>query len=85
MGKGNGYVQVRDKKILTWDRWCHYERLNCKINDNDIDGELKITILEDDFDYSSCKESTINFNKIKKFLKIEEIFYTRELKVINFS
>lgn len=85
MGKGNGFVEIDGRKIQTWDRWCHYERLNCKINDIDIDGEVTMNILGDHFDYSSCAEKSINFNKIKKYLIIQEIFYTGELKIVRYA
>lgn len=78
LNKENGFIKIGEKKIQTWDRWCHYERPNCKINDIEVDGETRLEILEDDFDYSACTDKSINFNKIKKSLHIEDIFYVGE-------
>jgi hypothetical protein len=84
LGKGNGFIKIGDKKIQTWDRWCHYERLNCKINGISIDGETKLEILDEKFDYSDCTDKSVDFDKIKKWLRVEEIFYVGEdLKILN--
>lgn len=77
IGPYSGIVQINTgdstKKINTWDRWCYYPRKHFSFGMN-IEKETTIEILNDSFDYSSCKKN-VNFNEIQKKLVIHKIYF----------
>lgn len=68
-----GIVYFNDKKVNTWDRWCHYER-NSIIKLNGFEKELNILISNETIDTSQCKDTNFNWNKYTKSLKIIGIY-----------
>ena len=88
IGPHSGIVEVHQdnnsKKYNTWDRWCHYTRPHFNLSQT-INGDIVISVLDDDFDTSNCKIKN-NFNKVKKQLIIEDIYYIgKSLCVKNIS
>ena len=67
----------------TWDPWCHYDRKHFNITNKIIDGGIKINVLQDSFDTSTCRRE-FDFSGIKKKLNIHYIYYVGEqLRVLN--
>lgn len=64
-----------------WDQWCHFERINIKLN-TPLSESIKIKILQDSFDTTQCK-SDINFNEIKKYMYVHNIYYIGSLSNLN--
>jgi len=57
LGPYSGLIEIKSndytKIINIWDRWCHYERNNFKLSFQ-INNNLTLRILNDDFDKSKC-------------------------------
>ncbi|GAA4501539.1 hypothetical protein [Pseudaeromonas paramecii] len=86
IGNHSGIVRVKSEmhteEINTWDRWCHFPRLNFKFPMK-MNGSATLEILDVDFDTSSCKEIPC-FRKFRKSLIIHNIFYIGgKLEVVN--
>lgn len=77
VGPYSGVIRLSDDyrsyTLNTWDRWCYYTREQCLVKHN-IRDYLKISILNNDFDTSSCKKD-IDFSKIEKKLVVYKIYY----------
>jgi hypothetical protein len=82
IGPYSGLLKINNNIINNWDPWCYYERRMIKHNFiiNDI---TTIEVLDDAFDYSACKHEQ-NWND-KKMLKVKSIFYSGELKILNYK
>ena len=82
IGIFSGIVEIlRDDKnsykYMIWDQWCHYTRDNIKLS-IPISNKVKIKVLQDTFDTTSCK-SNIDFSKCNKYMYIYEIYYFGDL------
>lgn len=68
--------------VNTWDRWCHYTRLNFNL-ESPVHGDTTIQILQDTFDTSSCK-IPVKFSRIPKKLVVHDIYYIGEhISILN--
>ncbi len=86
VGPYSGIIRLSDDchsyTLNTWDRWCYYTREHILIR-HSIRDYLKISVLKDDFDTSSCKKD-IDFSRIDKKLVVCEIYYIGNgIEVIN--
>jgi hypothetical protein len=75
IGPDSGIIQINDTQIQLWDRWCNYNRNNCKISNICITQQTTLTILQDTFDTSACTDTNVQFDKSKKQLHIKNIYY----------
>jgi hypothetical protein len=74
IGPKSGFVEVNGNKHSIWDQWCHYERPHFNLKNMNINGELKIKVLQDSIDYSKCRREVTEHN-IEKELNVLQIFY----------
>lgn len=77
IGPHSGIVEVDNGKELqiynTWDRWCYYPRKHFNLP-MEIRGNVRLNILQKNFDISSCHEQ-VDFKNKKKKLIVHEIYY----------
>jgi len=66
-----------------WDKHCYYNRITFKLSSSKYIEYFKITVLQDIFDTSLCNKSTIDFNKVEKYISIHSIFYLGNIEEIN--
>ncbi|MDJ0632809.1 MAG: sulfotransferase family 2 domain-containing protein [Xenococcaceae cyanobacterium MO_188.B29] len=75
-GRESGYIELEvsgeQAEYLTWDKWCHYDRLKTIIFDQEFSqpAKLKIRVIDKDVDYSSCRRTIENPHEIIKKLKL---------------
>lgn len=74
IGPKSGLIKINNIKYNIWDVHCHYERETFKLNDLVVNDQLKIEVLHDDFDHSTCRRPIIDVPKIKE-LNIKQIYY----------
>jgi hypothetical protein len=72
VGPYSGYVEFNNYLFNNWDRWCHYEREMINFSFR-VSGETRLTVLQKDFDRSSC-EHPIEWPK-SKYLKLLKLFF----------
>jgi hypothetical protein len=76
IGPHSGLIEISGESYKQqynlWDAWCYYCRDNIKI-EAEIDGHLKINILQDQFDTSSAKEKVEPLSK--KHIKPYSLYY----------
>lgn len=65
---------VNEKKVLLWDRWCHYERNHFDFSIPQYHGTVNIEVLQDEFDTSTCKV-TVDFKKYRKQIVCRDIYW----------
>jgi hypothetical protein len=82
IGPYSGLLKLNEKIINNWDRWCYYERLTNNINIQ-VQDEVTIECIQDEFDRTLCKHNIIWPNK--KYLKINSVFYIGEIKLLDYS
>jgi len=88
IGPHSGIVEIisngSKSKVNTWDPYCHYQRMQIDLA-LIIEGRIRINVLQDDFDTSSCRRD-YDFSDIEKKLIIHEIYYIGDaLKISNLS
>ena len=85
IGNHSGLIKVKSEAfeitINTWDRWCHYPRPHFNLP-MQVAGTTRLTILQDAFDTSSCKELS-DFTRFEKKLIIHKIYYIGETLKVN--
>jgi hypothetical protein len=68
-------------KFTTWDIHCHYVRKSLKIKTTSECKNIKINILQDNFDTSTCRREYDFMNK-KRYLRIYKLFYIGNISAI---
>jgi hypothetical protein len=85
IGPHSGIVKIENRKETqiqnTWDKWCYYQREQFDLG-MEITGKAKVSILQNNFDTSSCRKP-YNFEIEKKKLIVHEIFYVGESLVLD--
>ncbi|MDJ0569651.1 MAG: hypothetical protein QNJ53_11460 [Pleurocapsa sp. MO_192.B19] len=75
-GKDSGYIKLESPEekedYLAWDKWCHYDRLKTIIINKSYSQltKLKLRLTDKNVDYSDCRRTIENPNKIIKKLKL---------------
>ena len=66
-----------------WDKWCHYERRNTKLENIIVSDKVIFKILDKKVDTTSCKQD-FNFDNIEYNLNLITIYYIGDnLEFIN--
>ena len=85
IGPHSGMVAVSGregvKKYNIWDKWCHFPRKDLNLPMK-VEGKVQIKILQDQFD-TNDGQVQYNFDKVKKYLIVHEIYYIGEFLNIN--
>lgn len=74
VGLHSGLIKIGNKIYNTWDQYCHYNREYFHLNNINVSSQLKIEILQDDIDYSTCRRP-ITQKPVRKELNIIQIYY----------
>jgi hypothetical protein len=76
------YVDSNIINERIWDIHCHYTRKSMKINTSPECKNIKINVLQENFDTSTCRR-VYDFTGIKKYLRIFKIFYIGNISSIS--
>jgi hypothetical protein len=86
IGPHSGLIEISNgsykQQYNLWDMWCYYCRDTIKI-DVELDGYLKISVLQDQFDNSSAKEKVEP--SIKKHIKPYSLYYIGTIDSITYE
>ncbi|MBQ9206493.1 MAG: SGNH/GDSL hydrolase family protein [Treponema sp.] len=79
IGRHSGICNIKfdngiEQKVSLWDRWCHFERSHFNFAIPQYKGRVRVEILQDDFDTSSCK-LPVDFTKYRKQIVCREIYW----------
>ena len=74
-------VDSKIRKEDIWDMYCHYTRKTIKINTDSECKNVKINVLQENFDTSTCRRE-YDFTNIKRYLRIYKIFYIGNISSI---
>lgn len=68
------HVDSKIDKESIWDIYCHYTRKILKINTTSECKNVKVNILQENFDTSTCRRE-YDFTDKKRYLRIYKLFY----------
>lgn len=86
IGRHSGICTIKfdngtEQKVSLWDRWCHFERNHFNFAIPHHQGKVRIEVLQDGFDTSSCKVP-VDFTKYRKQLVCREIYWQGESLIV---